>query len=100
MAVWGARVAISRHCLRQGHSDAEEQIQREMAKLSPRMPRARSGCVPDQAAARCVHGRLSHPATCAGSQAGNAAALRLGPLPAAEMVGIARLLDRGVAQPA
>ena len=34
MAIWGARVAISRHHVRRAHSYTEEQIQREITKLS------------------------------------------------------------------
>jgi hypothetical protein len=34
MALWGARIAISRHHTRRSHSYTEQQIQREMTKLS------------------------------------------------------------------
>jgi hypothetical protein len=35
MALWGARIALSRHHTRRAHPYTEEQIQREMTKLSP-----------------------------------------------------------------
>jgi hypothetical protein len=35
MALWGARIAISRHHTHRAHPYTEEQIQREMTKLSP-----------------------------------------------------------------
>ena len=35
MALWGARIAISRHHTRRAHPHTEKQIQREMTKLSP-----------------------------------------------------------------
>jgi hypothetical protein len=35
MALWGARIALSRHHTHRAHPYTEEQIQREMTKLSP-----------------------------------------------------------------
>jgi hypothetical protein len=34
MAIWAARIAISRHHMRRAHAYTEEQIQREITKLS------------------------------------------------------------------
>jgi hypothetical protein len=34
MAIWGARIAISRHHVHRAHRYTEEQIQREISKLT------------------------------------------------------------------